>query len=123
MQVLGKNLSNIILYGPKEGTIKIILVLGSIQILSYESLGFQTYGNIPGLVTLAVHAKVQHAFALLEIAHTELTEFFTAQAVIQQRGEDSTITFAFQGVCWRRLEQHTRLLVTERWRKAFLIII
>ena len=95
-------------------------MFGLFEILGDESLRFEAHRDVAYLVAFAMHAKVQHAFTLLEIAHAKLAEFLPAQAVIQQCGEDGAITFAFEGVGWRCLEQHARLLVTERRREAFI---
>ena len=66
-----------------------------------------------------MYPKVQHAFTLLEIAHAKLAEFFPAHPMVQQRGEDGTVTFAFEGVGWWCFEEHARLFVTECRREAF----
>src|SRR6266446_4911356 len=111
MQMFGEYLGDVILYRPEERTFKIILVLGSIQILRDESLCFQADRDVAGLVSLAMHAKVQHAFPLLQIAHTKPTQLLPTQAMVQQRGEDGAVTFAFERLpCWC-IEQHARLLV------------
>src|SRR5262249_17672512 len=100
-------------------TVEILLVFGLIEILCDESLGFEVYRDVPNLAAFAMDAKVQHAFALLKIAHLELAEFLPTQTVIQQCGEDRAVTFALEGVCRRCFEEHTGLLVTEYRREAF----
>ena len=106
--------ANIVFYRPKQGAIEIILMFCLIEILGDEPLGFEANRYVAHFVAFAMHAKVEHAFALLQIAYAKLAEFLTAQAVIQQCGEDRAVTFAFERVGWRCLKQHTRLLVTER---------
>src|SRR5215831_3875666 len=120
VQMLGEGFADVVLHRPKECTVEIVLVLCLIQILGDESLRFEVHWDVAHLVAFAVHAKVEHAFALLEIAHAQLAEFLPVQAVIEQRGEDGTVTFAFKRVCWRCFEEHARLLVAERRREAFI---
>jgi hypothetical protein len=61
-----------------------------------------------------MHAKVEYAFTLLEITDAKLAEFLTAQAVVQERGEDGAIPFALERVSRWSFEEHARLFVTER---------
>ena len=78
MEVLRKNLGDVVLHRSEQGTVQILFVFGGIEILGDEALGFQANGNIPGLVAFAMHAKVQHAFALLQVAYPKLTQLLTA---------------------------------------------
>ena len=70
-------------------------VLGGLQILGDESLGFETHRDVAHLITFAMRTKVQYPFALLQVAHPELTQLLPAQAMIQECRQDGTIAFAF----------------------------
>src|ERR671932_361874 len=67
--------------------------------------------NVARLVAFTVHPKVQHAFALRQIAHPKLTEFLPAQSMIQKRGEDGTIRSECSASCrlYRAPESAARL--------------
>ena len=43
-----------------------------------------------------------------------------AVTICIQGREDGAVTFAFEGIPWRCIQEHTRLLVTERWGEAFV---
>ena len=75
---MAKYLGDIVLHRPEECPVEIILVLGLLQILGDESLRFEAHRDVAHFVAFAMHAKVQHAFALLQIAHAELTQFLPA---------------------------------------------
>jgi hypothetical protein len=91
-----------------------------IPVLGDEPLRFEAHRDVAHLVPFAMHSKVQHAFALLEIAHAKLAEFLAAQSVIQERGKNCPVAFAFECVFGRCIEEHPRLFVTECRGEAFI---
>src|SRR6266699_5625071 len=74
MQMFAEDLGDVVLHRPEECPLKIILVFGFLQVLSDESLRFEAHRDVASLVALAMHAKVQHAFALLQITHAQPTQ-------------------------------------------------
>src|SRR5436190_1225912 len=67
MEMLCQSFSDVVLDRPKQRAVKILPMSGGIQILRDASLCFQTHWDVTRLVTFAMHAKMQYAFALVEI--------------------------------------------------------
>jgi hypothetical protein len=54
---------------------------------------------------------MEHPLPLLEIADAQRRELFPAQAVVEERGEDCPVTFAFEGGIGRCVEKQPGLLI------------
>src|SRR5438128_1506843 len=73
MQMFGEYLGDVVLHRPEECPIKIVFVFGVLEVLGDQSLRFEAHRDVSHLVALAMHAKVQYAFALLQITHAQPT--------------------------------------------------
>jgi hypothetical protein len=67
-----------------------------------QALGRRMHRHETNLVALALHSKVQHCRAALNIAHAQPAQFLAAHAVIEQGREDGAIAHALERVLWRR---------------------
>src|ERR1700732_2053715 len=74
------------------------------------------------LAALAVDTKVHDALAALHIANTQQAEFFAADAVIEQGGQNRAVPYTLQRVDGRGLQQPAGLRVAEGRRAAFIAI-
>src|SRR6266850_8504988 len=87
-----------------------------------EPLRLRRHGNKAHLVALALNAHMHDAVAALIVTHAELTELLAPDAVEEQGGEDRAVPNPFARVRRRGLEQLAGLRVTERRRRAFVVI-
>src|SRR5688500_680429 len=95
---------------------------GGFHIRMNEPLRLRRHRDEAHLVALALNAKVHDTFAPLIIAHAQLTELLPPDAVKEQRGYDSPVTNPFERVRRRGLEEGPGLRITERRRRAFVVI-
>jgi hypothetical protein len=83
MQVFGENLCDVILHRTKQRPIEILFMFCGFEILSDQTLRFETHRDVAHFVAFAMDPKMQHAFTLLQITHAKLTQFLTTQPVVQ----------------------------------------
>ena len=69
--------------------------------------------NEPDFVALALDPKMQHPLTALNIPHTQPAQFFAADAVIEQGGQDRAIADALERIFERRIEQFADLSIAE----------
>ena len=93
---------------------------GGVEVRRDEPLRFEAHRDVAYLVAFAVHTKMQHPFALLQIAHAQRAEFLAAQPMVEERRQDGAIALAFERRRWRCLEEHAGLLITQGRRQAFV---
>jgi len=92
------------------------------QVFADEAQRHRVNGNEPDFIPLSLNAEMHHALAALDVAQAEEAQLLTADAVIEQGGEDCPIAHAFERIARRRIEQPPRLGVA-KGRGAALIII
>jgi hypothetical protein len=92
------------------------------EILADEPQRHRVNGNKPDLVALAFDAQMHDALAALHIAQAQQAEFFAADAVIEQGGENGAVAPSLQRVRGRGLQQSPGLCIAKRWRTALIII-
>src|SRR5207247_987052 len=70
----------------------------------------------------AVNAQMKHSAAELEVFHFQFAKLLATESVKKKSGKDGTVTFAFERVKRRRVQERTGLAVTQRGRLAFVRI-
>lgn len=101
----------VVLDGSEEGPADIGRMAGIRQILLNKSLGRGVYGNEADLVAFALDAEVHHTLTALHVADAQPAEFFAADAVIEQGGQDGAIALALERVFGRGVEQFAGLRI------------
>jgi hypothetical protein len=74
------------------------------------------------VVAFAVDPQVRHAAAGVNVLDVEATQFFAAQAVVEERGEQRTIAQALEALVVRQVHQLASFLVGNRRRLALVIV-
>jgi hypothetical protein len=69
--------------------------------------------NEADFVAFSLNSEVHHALTTEHVAQEEPTESFTADAVIDQGGENRPVADSFERIVRRRVEQPPRLRVAE----------
>ena len=109
--------------GSEEGAFGVGGVAGFVQVVVQQFLGAGVQRDVAGLVAFAVHAQVRDAAAGVDVLDLQATEFFAAQAVIEQGGEQRPVAQAFEASCrCGRFIELPGLLVGDRRRLAFVAV-
>src|SRR5581483_5521018 len=115
-------LCSVVFDRPEEGARSVYSMAGEAEIVLHQSLGGSVDGHEAHLVALALDPKVHHALSALHIAHAQPAEFFAADTVIEEGGQNGAIALTLERIFRRRLEQFAHLGVTERRRRAFIAV-
>jgi hypothetical protein len=97
-------------------------VAGECEVFFDQALGGHVHRHKPYFVALALDAEVHHAVAALDILHPQSAELLTAEAVIQQNGEDGAVAHTFKSVSRWRLQQPARLHIAQGRCTAFIAV-
>ena len=126
IEVLIKRPCAIVRHRPEEGRVQAFMahppaVLPRFEVFTDKPQHHRVNGNKPDFVALAVDAKMHDALAALHIAQPEQAQLLTADAVIEQGGEDGAVPYTLQRVRGRGLQQTPHLRIAERRRAALII--
>ena len=97
-------------------------VAGERQVFLDQSLREHMDGYKADFAALALDPKMQHPLTALHVLNAQAAEFLTADAVIEQGGEDGAIADALERIVGRRVEQLAGLGITQCWRAAFVVV-
>jgi hypothetical protein len=112
----------VVFHWAEQGAVQIAPMSRNHKIVLDHPLGCCVDRDEADLLALSFDTKMHHPLAAVQVFDLEPAEFFTADAMIKQGGQNGAVAHTFERVGQWRFQQLARLTIAQSRRTSFIAV-